>query len=207
MRVVLVTGRRHPSARQVAAELAAGLPLVVHNGALVVEDGEIVRCRPLAREVARARDPRGPGARPRADRPLRDPRRGMADRGGERASRGPASATTWSGGADGLRRVADLLEALPREEPIQVMFGGAVAGDGGPVRGALGDARERGAARAHGLSRDRLRARGRARSERRQGGGARLPAASAGASRPARRSRSATTGTTARCWSRRAAAC
>jgi hypothetical protein len=47
VRVVLVTGRRHPSARKVADELGEALPLVVHNGALVIEDGRIIRCRPL----------------------------------------------------------------------------------------------------------------------------------------------------------------
>src|SRR6185503_20949449 len=39
VRVVLVTGRRHPSARKVADELGPALPLVVHNGALVIDEG------------------------------------------------------------------------------------------------------------------------------------------------------------------------
>ena len=43
VRVVLVTGRRHPSAREVARELGPDLPLVVHNGALVIEDGQCGR--------------------------------------------------------------------------------------------------------------------------------------------------------------------
>jgi hypothetical protein len=51
--VVLATGRRYPSARPVHEDLGAGKLLVVHNGALVMEAGEAVRCRPLAREAAR----------------------------------------------------------------------------------------------------------------------------------------------------------
>jgi Cof subfamily protein (haloacid dehalogenase superfamily) len=51
--VVLATGRRYPSARPVHEDLGAAAPLVVHNGALVLEEGQVIRCRPLAREVAR----------------------------------------------------------------------------------------------------------------------------------------------------------
>jgi hydroxymethylpyrimidine pyrophosphatase-like HAD family hydrolase len=43
VRLVLVTGRRYPSARKVAEELGGDVPLVMHNGALVVEGGEILR--------------------------------------------------------------------------------------------------------------------------------------------------------------------
>jgi Cof subfamily protein (haloacid dehalogenase superfamily) len=50
--LVLVTGRRHPAARKVAQMLGGEIPLVLHNGALIVEDGEVLRCRPLARESA-----------------------------------------------------------------------------------------------------------------------------------------------------------
>ncbi len=53
VRLVLATGRRYPSARRVAEELGGVVPLVLHNGALVVEDGAVLRCRPLATEVAR----------------------------------------------------------------------------------------------------------------------------------------------------------
>jgi Cof subfamily protein (haloacid dehalogenase superfamily) len=51
--VVLATGRRYPSARPVHEDLGAGSLLVVHNGALVIEQGEVIRCRPLARGAAR----------------------------------------------------------------------------------------------------------------------------------------------------------
>jgi 5-amino-6-(5-phospho-D-ribitylamino)uracil phosphatase len=43
IRLVLVTGRRYPSAREVAEDLGGDVPLVLHNGALVVEGGELVR--------------------------------------------------------------------------------------------------------------------------------------------------------------------
>jgi hydroxymethylpyrimidine pyrophosphatase-like HAD family hydrolase len=63
VRVVLVTGRRYPTARRIAVKLGAGVPLVLHHGALVVEpeperDHEgpprILRCLPLAREATLA---------------------------------------------------------------------------------------------------------------------------------------------------------
>jgi Cof subfamily protein (haloacid dehalogenase superfamily) len=52
IRVVLVTGRRYPSARVVAEDLGGDVPLVLHNGALVVEGGDIVRAVLLPREAA-----------------------------------------------------------------------------------------------------------------------------------------------------------
>ena len=52
LHLVLVTGRRYPAARRVAGDLGGDVPLVLHNGALIVEDGRILRCRPLCRAVA-----------------------------------------------------------------------------------------------------------------------------------------------------------
>ncbi|HUG52849.1 MAG TPA: Cof-type HAD-IIB family hydrolase [Vicinamibacteria bacterium] len=62
VRVVLVTGRRHPAARSVAVQLGAGVPLVLHHGALVVEPDpagdaggpRVLRCLPLGREATLA---------------------------------------------------------------------------------------------------------------------------------------------------------
>ena len=63
VRIVLVTGRRHPAARVVAAQLGPGVPLVLHHGALVVEPDpaagpdavpRILRCLPLGREATLA---------------------------------------------------------------------------------------------------------------------------------------------------------
>jgi hypothetical protein len=51
-RLVLVTGRRHPSARRIADELGGDFPLVLHNGALIIENGAVIRCRPLGRRTA-----------------------------------------------------------------------------------------------------------------------------------------------------------
>jgi hypothetical protein len=126
VRVVLVTGRRHPSARRVADDLAGTLPLIVHNGALVVVEGRILRCRPLAREVAaRAiREGRARGLEPILHCGL----------GGEGwlvvdARAQPVGLVGYylERAIGEVRRVEDLLAALAHEEPIQVMFGGAQA--------------------------------------------------------------------------------
>jgi hydroxymethylpyrimidine pyrophosphatase-like HAD family hydrolase len=52
VQVVLVTGRRHPAARRIVEQLGFELDLVLHNGALVIEDGEVLRCLPLPRDLA-----------------------------------------------------------------------------------------------------------------------------------------------------------
>ena len=52
VRLVLVTGRRYPAARRVAETLGGDVPLILHNGALIVEAGRVIRCRPLPREAA-----------------------------------------------------------------------------------------------------------------------------------------------------------
>ena len=125
VRVVLVTGRRHPSARKVADELGPALPLVVHNGALVIDEGRITRCRPLAREVAARDRGRRSGAEPIVH----------CGRGGEgwlpveaRAQPEGLVAYYLERARGELRLVDGLVEALAREDTIQVMFGGARAG-------------------------------------------------------------------------------
>lgn len=123
VRVVLVTGRRHPSARRVADELGELLPLVVHNGALVVEEGRIIRCRPLARDVAAraVRAGRGCGAEPIVHCGERGEGWLLVD-----AHAQPTGLVGYyleRAGSE-VRRVDDVLEALAREVPIQVMFGG-----------------------------------------------------------------------------------
>ena len=50
--LVLVTGRRYPAARRVADRIGGRLDLVLHNGALIFENGEVLRRRPLPRETA-----------------------------------------------------------------------------------------------------------------------------------------------------------
>jgi hypothetical protein len=135
VRVVLVTGRRHPSARRVADLVGAGLPLVVHNGALVVEDGSIIRCRPLAREVA-ARAivaGRAHGMEPIVHCGSRGEGWLIID-----ANAPPAGLVGYylERARAELRPVEDVLAALALEEPIQVMFGGTLAEMDG-LRGAL----------------------------------------------------------------------
>ena len=65
VRVVLVTGRRHPAARRIAEQLGGDLDLVLHNGALIIENGEVLRCLPLERALAAARGLGGPRVRRR----------------------------------------------------------------------------------------------------------------------------------------------
>jgi hydroxymethylpyrimidine pyrophosphatase-like HAD family hydrolase len=123
VRLVLVTGRRHPSARRVAEDLGGGVPLVLHNGALVVEDGAVLRCRTLPRAVAR--------------RAIRSGRACGAEAvlhcgpGGEgwlvvEAPARPGGLVGYylDRSRDDVRVVPDLEAALFAEEPIQVMFGG-----------------------------------------------------------------------------------
>lgn len=124
VRVVLVTGRRHPSARRVADELGGGVPLVLHNGALVIEDGRVLRSLPLARATARAviREGRAAGAEPVLHC-------GAAGEGWllvDAAARPSGLVGYYLERARAeVRRVGDLLAAVEAEEPIQVMFGGA----------------------------------------------------------------------------------
>jgi hydroxymethylpyrimidine pyrophosphatase-like HAD family hydrolase len=122
VRVVLVTGRRHPSARRVADSLGGGLPLVLHNGALVVEDGRVRLCRPLPRAAAlRAISAgRAVGAEPVLH----------CGKGGEgwllvdAAARPRGLVGYYLERARGeVRVVPDLVAAVAAEEPIQVMFG------------------------------------------------------------------------------------
>ncbi len=126
VRVVLATGRRYPSARRVADELGGDVPLILHNGALVVEDGRVLRCRALPRAAARVAIAAGRavGLEPvvhcgaggegwllvEAGVPMR----GLVAYYVERAR-------------EELRVVPDLLAALDDEDPVQVMFGGTPA--------------------------------------------------------------------------------
>lgn len=124
VRVVLVTGRRHPSARRVADDLGGGIPLVLHNGALVIEDGRVLRCLPLDGATARLviREGREAGAEPVLHC-------GAAGEGWllvDEAAR-PSGLVGYylERSRAEVRLVPDLLAAAAREEPIQVMFGGA----------------------------------------------------------------------------------
>jgi hydroxymethylpyrimidine pyrophosphatase-like HAD family hydrolase len=123
VRLVLVTGRRHPSARRVAEDLGGDVPLVLHNGALVVEAGCVRRCRPLPRAAALRAIVAGRAA---GVEPVLH-----CGQGGEgwllveapARPRGLVGYYLDRSRAE-VRLVADLLAAVTAEEPIQVMFGG-----------------------------------------------------------------------------------
>jgi len=126
VRLVLVTGRRYPSAHRVARELGGEVPLVLHNGALIVDGGRVLRCRPLARETAGLTIAlgRAAGMEPvvhcgAAGEGLllvdaAAPRVGLVGFYLERAR-------------DEVRSVSDLGAALASQIVIQVMFGGTRA--------------------------------------------------------------------------------
>jgi Cof subfamily protein (haloacid dehalogenase superfamily) len=125
VRVVLVTGRRYPAARRVAAQLPCEVDLVLHNGALIVEGEAVVRCRTLDVEVARltVRVGRAAGADPVVHC-------GRAGEGLLVVQAGVAPSNTLLAyyldrSHPDVRTVADL-EANLQEDPVQVMFGGGL---------------------------------------------------------------------------------
>jgi hypothetical protein len=124
VRLVLVTGRRHPAARRVAEDLGGGLPLVLHNGALILEDGAVLRCVPLPREaaVAAIRSGRAAGADPVLHCGLAGEGRLLVE---GQAPSGTLLAYYLEKSHPDVTTVADLVAALA-EDPIQVMFGGAI---------------------------------------------------------------------------------
>lgn len=120
--LVLVTGRRYPAAQRVARDLGGEIPLVLHNGALIIESGEVLRCRPLPLEVARRtiRIGRARGV---------DPVVHCGHRGeGRLFVEGVAPSNTLlvyylEKSHPDVITFPDLLAALD-EDPLQVMFGG-----------------------------------------------------------------------------------
>jgi len=138
VRIVLITGRRYPAARRVAAQLPCATDLVLHNGALIVEGEEVVRCRTLDREVARlaVRVGRAAGEDPvvhcgRRGEGLLVVQAGMAP-----------SNTLLAYYLDRSHpdvRTVDDLEAAVEEDPLQVMFGGGIEAMAG-LRARLAEA-------------------------------------------------------------------
>lgn len=124
--LVLVTGRRYPAAREVARLLGGEIPLILHNGALVVQDGQVLRCRPLARETARRAIELGRihGADPVVHHGRQAEGRLLVE--GVQPSNTLLVYYLDKSHQD-VTVVADLLVEIVFD-PIQVMFGGALAG-------------------------------------------------------------------------------
>ena len=125
VRIVLITGRRYPAARRVAAQLSCATDLVLHNGALIIEGDAVVRCRPLDREVARHAVRLGRARR--ADPVVHQGRAGE----GLLVVEGVAPSNTLLAyyldrSHPDVRNVLDLETAM-EEDPLQVMFGGGLA--------------------------------------------------------------------------------
>jgi len=123
--LVLVTGRRYPAARRVADTIGGRLDLVLHNGALIFENGEVLRRRLLPRETARKTV--------RAGRERRaDPVVHCGPGGeGRLLVEGVAPSNTLlvyylDKSHPDVVTVPDLETALEREDPLQVMFGGGI---------------------------------------------------------------------------------
>jgi Cof subfamily protein (haloacid dehalogenase superfamily) len=142
--VVLVTGRRYPSARRVAEDLGGDVPLVLHNGALIldVEGGEasILRCRPLPRALAL--ETVEVGRRHGADPVVHCGQRGE---GRLLVHEGPYSSTLLAYYLDKSHPDVTACVAFEQaltDDPLQVMFGGRLdemAGLRPALQAALGD--------------------------------------------------------------------
>jgi hydroxymethylpyrimidine pyrophosphatase-like HAD family hydrolase len=117
--VALVTGRRLPSAREVADLVAPDLPLVLHNGALVVEHGQVIRTRSLPTEVALLALHLGTGH----DALIHRGRAGEGQMLVEPRLREGTLMGRYLGRAEGVIEVSDLAAAVD-QDTIQVMFGG-----------------------------------------------------------------------------------
>jgi HAD superfamily hydrolase (TIGR01484 family) len=125
VRVLLVTGRRPPAARQVADQIAPDLPMALNNGALFVENGAVIRRRPLPRPVARRALAVGRSCR--ADAVVHA---GSNAEGHLMVQRGEAGETLSAYHVDRANPAVSEWERLEEalvEDPIQVMFGGALA--------------------------------------------------------------------------------
>jgi Cof subfamily protein (haloacid dehalogenase superfamily) len=131
VRLALVTGRRYPAARPLVEPLAFHA-LALHNGALVLERGAIVRATPLPRAVARAAIELGRalGLAPVLHCGLAGEGRLVVERVDPD---NPLLALYLARSGEAVETVADLVAALG-EDPVQVMFGGEQA----PLEAAAG---------------------------------------------------------------------
>ena len=125
LRLVLVTGRRYPAARRVAEQLGHDVPLVLHNGALVVEHGRVLRCRPLP--LAEARTAIEIGRACDADPVVHHGARAEGRLLVEGVRRSNTLLAYYLDKSHPDVTVVEDLDAALLEDPIQVMFGGALA--------------------------------------------------------------------------------
>ena len=124
--VVLVTGRRYPSARKVAEDIGGDVPLVLHNGALILDvraaAATVLRCRPLPRALAL--EAAAVGRRHGADPVVHCGQRGE---GRLLVGEGPRSNTLLAYYLDRSHPDVTVCVAFEQElteDPLQVMFGG-----------------------------------------------------------------------------------
>ena len=123
VRVVFASGRRYPSALDLLGSLAGETPLIVHNGALIIEDRSVWFCRPLPRETARAvlLEARVVGAAP----VVHGGHQGEGHLWVEAAAlANPILRVYLERSGEAVRVVPELLGPPLEEAPIQVMFGG-----------------------------------------------------------------------------------
>ena len=151
---------------------------MLHNGALIVENGEVLRCRPLARALARRVIALGreAGADPVVH----------AGQSGE----GRLLVEGWDESNTMLHyyldkshpdvSVVEVLRSRSADDPLQVMFGGPLAGIEALWELLQRAGGRRGADRAHLLSAPGRGLPGRAGARRQQGRGARVPAGALG---------------------------
>jgi Cof subfamily protein (haloacid dehalogenase superfamily) len=126
VRRVLVTGRRYPAARKIADLLGGPLDLVLHNGALIVENGEVLRCRPL--DCALAQRVIALGRAAGADPVVHA---GQAGEGRLLVEGWAESNTMLHYYLDKSHpdvTVVEVLEESLVDDPLQVMFGGPLRG-------------------------------------------------------------------------------
>jgi len=125
VRVLLVTGRRPPAARQVAEQIVPELPMVANNGGLLIEAGAIVRRRPLPRALAREAVAIGKACA--ADPVVHSGLNGEGHLLVEAGAPGQTLRAYYVDSSNPAVVMFEGLEAAIVEDPIQVMFGGEIA--------------------------------------------------------------------------------
>ena len=141
MRVLLVTGRRPPAARTVADQIAPDLPMVLNNGGLLIENGAIIRRRPLA--GALAREAIAVGKACAADPVVHSGHNGEGRLLVEASAPGHTLRAYYIDSSNPAITAFERLEAAIVEDPVQVMFGGPIEAMDAllpRLQSALGDA-------------------------------------------------------------------